>query len=472
MELFKLYGNILIKNEEAKKSLHDTQADAQKTADKFKDMAISGSSTGRELNGAFKTIQSTLKGFGVDLSDNAVLFGTWAVAGAAAIATVTSKLFDLANETAVYGDNIDKMSQKLGLSAEAYQKWDYVIGMAGGDIDSMAAGFKTMTGLLADAQNGTQSAIDKFEALGISLKEINSMSQEEMFEKVIYQLQGMDDATQKAAQASDMFGKAGQNLIPLLNQTEEATKDLLNETEEYGLIMSDESVAAAAKFGDSQSLIKQAMEATGRQLGEKMIPYFQKFFDWVIKNMPKIQEIMGHVFDAIGVAIEVLTPVIETLGALIGGLLTVVQVTFNGISTFLGPVISTIEDMLNGLIDVINLLTLGLLDLDHVGKSSSRSWDAWEAKNISHDTEIPAYMQLEGYANGGVVTSVRSIVGESGPEILDLSGSQPTITPIDNMAGMSSGGNTFNITISAKDVKEFNDIVRIAKQAQLVERMG
>jgi hypothetical protein len=81
-------------------------------------------------------------------------------------------------------------------------------------------------------------------------------------------------------------------------------------------------------------------------------------------------------------------------------------------------------------------------------------------------------MQLEGYANGGVVTSVRSIVGESGPEILDLSGSKPTITPIDSMAGMTSGGNTFNITISAKDVKEFNDIVRIAKQAQLVERMG
>ena len=75
------------------------------------------------------------------------------------------------------------MSQKLGLSTEAYQKWDYVIGQAGGDIDSMSAGFKTMTGALADAQNGTQSAIDKFTALGLSIEDIKSLDSEQMFEK-------------------------------------------------------------------------------------------------------------------------------------------------------------------------------------------------------------------------------------------------------------------------------------------------
>ena len=462
MELFKLWGNILIKNDEAINSLHNTQKDAQKTAQRFADMASSGSGAGRELNAAFKTVQNVLGDFGIKLSDSQVLMGAWAVAGVAAVAAITDKLFDLTKAVADYGDNIDKMSQKLGLSTEAYQKCDDVIGMAGGDIDSMAAGFKTMTSTLADAQNGSESAIQKFTDLGIAIEDINSMSQEEMFEKLVYTMQGMDDATQKAAAATDLFGKSGQNMIPLLNQTEEATRELLDQTEQYGLIMSEDSVAASATFGDTLSLIQQSLQATGRVLGEEMMPYFQSFLDWVVEHMPQIQNIATTVFSAIGTAIELLTPVFELLGTVVGGLLDIFSTTFSGIASFLTPIISTIERAINGLIDVLNTLSLGLLDLDHIGSSSSRAWDEWDRQH-----------GINQYANGGVVTSVKSVVGESGPEILDLSGSMPTITPVSNSTVYgATGGNVYNVQIDASSVREFNDIVRMSQEAQRRQRMG
>lgn len=50
----------------------------------------------------------------------------------------------------------------------------------------------------------------------------------------------------RAALANDMFGKSGQDLLPLLNQTEEAAKDLLDEAENYGMIMSNDAVKASA----------------------------------------------------------------------------------------------------------------------------------------------------------------------------------------------------------------------------------
>ena len=121
MELFKLYGNILIKNDEATKSLHNTQKDALETATKFEKLAESGTSSGSKLNAAFKGVQDVLGMMGVNLSDNAVVWGTWAVAGVAAVAEITKKLYELTSQTADYGDNIDKMSQKLGLSTDAYQ---------------------------------------------------------------------------------------------------------------------------------------------------------------------------------------------------------------------------------------------------------------------------------------------------------------------------------------------------------------
>ena len=472
MELFKLYGNILIKNEEATQSLHSTQKDAIEVANKFEKMAESGTSSGSKLNGAFKGIQNVLSTFGVNLSDNAVLWGTWAVAGIAAVAEISKKLYELTAQTAEYGDNIDKMSQKLGLSTEAYQKWDYVIGLAGGDIDSMSAGFKTMTNTLADAQNGTESAIEKFTALGISMEDVSNLDSEAMFEKVIFSLQNMDDQTQKAAAANDLFGKSGQNLLPLLNQTNDETQELIDSTSELGLIMSEDSIEASAKFMDTQDTIKSALEATGRSLGEMLMPYFQRFLDWVMEHLPEIQNIMTSAFEFIVGAIEHISPAIETVLTVVGALVDGVSWACDMLDTLLSPLVEFIEDSMNAIIDLINTVTFGLLDLDHVGSSSSASWDKWLKEGQKTTQRAQEGNSFRGFANGGVVTSIRSVVGESGPEILDLSGSAPVVTPISNGRQTTSGGNIFNITIDAKNVKEFNDIVRIMKTAQQRERMG
>ena len=472
MELFKLYGNILIKNEEATQSLHNTQKDALETANKFEKMAEAGTASGSKLNGMFKGIQSALSSVGIDLSDSAVVFGTWAVAGVAAVAEITKKLYELTNQTAEYGDNIDKMSQKLGLSTEAYQKWDYVIGLAGGDIDSMAAGFKAMTNALADAQNGTQSAIDKFTALGISMEDIQNLDSETMFEKVVLSLQNMDDQVQKTAAANDLFGKSGQNLLPLLNQTNEETQALIDSTSELGLIMSEDSIEASATFMDTQDTIKAALDATSRSLGEALIPYFQKFLDWVLEHMPEIQNICTKAFDFIVGGIELISPVIETIITVVGGLIDTVSWACDMLDTLLSPIFKFIEDSLNAIIDLINVVTFGLLDLDHVGSSSSRAWDNWLKEGQKITQSAQEGNSMSGFANGGIVTSIRSVVGESGPEILDLSGSAPVITPISNGRRETSGGNIFNITIDASSVKDINDIVRIAKEAQQRERMG
>lgn len=472
MELFKLYGNILIKNEEANNSLHNTQKDAIETAKSFEKMAVSGTDSGSKLSGVFKGVQDGLGAFGIELSDSAVLVGTWAVAAVAAVAEVTKKLYELTSQTADYGDNIDKMSQKLGLSTDAYQKWDYVIGLAGGDIDSMSAGFKSMTNTLADAQNGTESAIDKFTALGISMEDIQNLDSEQMFEKVVASLQNMDDQTQKAAAANDLFGKSGQNLMPLLNQTNEETQKLIDTTSELGLVMSEDSVAASAKFKDTQDTIQAALDATTRSLGESLMPFFQRVLDWVMEHMPEIQNIITSAIDFIVGGIELISPVIEIIITAVGGLIDAVSFACDVLETILSPIFKFIEDSLNAIIDLINIVTFGLLDIDHIGSSSQQAWDDWLAEGQRATKAAQNGGSLEGFANGGVVTSIRSVVGESGPEILDLSGSAPVITPMSTGRQTASGGNVFNITIDASQVKEFTDIIRITKEAQQRERMG
>ena len=67
------------------------------------------SSLGNIVSGGFKTA-------GVAIA----AVGTAALAAGGAIVKG-------AGDVASYGDNIDKMSQKMGISAQAYQEWDAVL---------------------------------------------------------------------------------------------------------------------------------------------------------------------------------------------------------------------------------------------------------------------------------------------------------------------------------------------------------
>lgn len=71
------------------------------------------------------------------------------------------------------------------------------------------------------------------------------------------------------------------------------------------------------------------------------------------------------------------------------------------------------------------------------------------------------------FAPGGL-----ALVGERGPEIVSLPRGSTVYPHGTAPAGMSSTANTYNITIDAKNIREFNDIVRYAQGARVAMRRG
>lgn len=190
----------------------------------------------------------------------------------AAVVEGTTALVDGANETASFGDNISKSAQKIGMSTEAYQKWDYAMQLAGTSMDQSMAGFKTLTNTLDSAREGSKGAIEKFKAIGLTMKDLKGLSREEVFGKVIENLQSMTDDAEKAAAANDLLGKAGQNLMPLLNQTAEATKAAMDETEKYGFIMSDDAIQASVDYKDALTRMDSTMQGVKNDLIGQFLP--------------------------------------------------------------------------------------------------------------------------------------------------------------------------------------------------------
>lgn len=192
--------------------------------------------------------------------------------GAAAVAT-GKKLWDMANETAKAGDEIDKQSQKLGVSAENYQKLSYAMERCGADVEDFRKGATNISKTLAEVQDGADESATAFGELGVSLKNADGTmrSTEDVLLDTIAALADMDDETKRNAAANKIFGKSYQELAPLLNSGADGIRDLMDEAEEYGMVMSDDAVKASAAFEDSLTKLKGTLGGIKNNLGAALL---------------------------------------------------------------------------------------------------------------------------------------------------------------------------------------------------------
>ena len=205
------------------------------------------------------------------------------------------------NKTVEAGDRIDKMSQKIGLSRESFQKWDYVLSQSGTDIEKMQVGMKTMSQqMVASTKNGSE-AQKMFKMLGVNVKDANGnfKSQEQTFEEIIRAFQRMPDGIQKANLAQKLFGKTGSELRPLLNGVRGNIDELTQKFDDLGLGMSDSAVDSAVKFKDTMDTVQRSLQGAMYQVGADILPSIQAVADSFINNMPKIKATVMPIMNAI-----------------------------------------------------------------------------------------------------------------------------------------------------------------------------
>ena len=325
-----------------------------------------------------------------------------AAVGAAAI-KAGDAFADAAGEVAEYGDNIDKMSQRLGLSYEGFQRWDYILGQSGVDIDSMQTGLKTLTNQLDDARNGSADAQARFEALGLSLEDISNMSREEVFESVISGFQRMEDSTERAALANDLFGRSGQNLTPLFNQSVEETQALAQAAEDLGLIMSDDAVKASADYQDALDTMQRSMAGLKNNMMGNFLPGITSVMDGLTElftgdgdsgvakitegidtiveqmtaNFPKILEVGMSIVQSLAQAIMDNLPALADAALQLVGTIatfvlenlpTLIEVGLNMLITLADGIIANLPVIIPAVVDVVLTIVEKLTDPDTIVK--------------------------------------------------------------------------------------------------------
>lgn len=328
--------------------------------------------------------------FGSVLATSARVGLTAVTAVGTAVAVAGSQFVDSANELAQYGDNIDKMSQKIGISAEAYQEWDAVMQHCGASIEQLRPAMKT---LATEAQTGNEA----FQQLGISEEEVATLSQEDLFSRVIAGLQEMEEGTERTYIASQLLGRGATELGALLNTSAEETQAMRDRVHELGGVMSDEAVKAAAGFQDQLQDMKTSFAGLKRSMMGNFLPalttvmsgltevftgnydqgldQISEGIDAVVANLsevlPRLIEIGGRIIESLAEAIIANLPnilpalvnvVMSIANMIIENLPLLIETGMQVILQIATGIAEALPDLMPTIVDVIITIVETLLD--------------------------------------------------------------------------------------------------------------
>lgn len=278
MEIFKLFGSILVDTDKAEKSIQKTDDDALNLG---------------------KTLAAGAKKAGE--------FGMAIATGAAAAGTA---ILGVANDAATVADEVDKASIRMGVSAEYFQELRYAAESSGVAVSDM------------------EKAAKKLEGTDLNLDE------------AMAQIYAFGTEEERAAQAAEVFGESiAYSMAPMLQMSGEEFDGMRARANELGLVISNDAVKAGVVFGDTMADIAKSLKALVTQIGAAVMPTVQKFADMILKFLPTVQSIMDKLIPVIvELADAAMPPLMDMIEQILPVMLNLVQ----EIMPFLSDLISAV----------------------------------------------------------------------------------------------------------------------------------
>lgn len=383
--------------------------------------------------------------------------------------TLITTLGALSLQTAEQAKQVINVSQTMGMTTDQYQTWDYILKTVGYDAESASGDLAALAEKAKDAAEGGNDSAKTFQELGISVKNSRGelKSQNELFTELIFSLMNMEDVTKRNAIASDLLSTTGEKIIPILNMSRQEFYELAKQAHETGYVMSEEMLKSAYDTSGGMEQLNAKMDALKYTLGSVMLPILETFVD-ILNAIPTPVLTGISVFAGLMMVLGPLGKAITTyqMQALLASAANTALGTTGAAATAgLSPLLA----ILIALAAVIALIVGGAAALDDALSSANDAANATIANaQNSYNANRPKYnARGTEYFEGG-----RTWVGEEGAELIDLPPGTRIYNHRESRRIGQSGNTYFYVTIDAKNVKEFNDIVRIAENERRSFRIG
>jgi lambda family phage tail tape measure protein len=229
-------------------------------------------------------------------------------------------------------DSISEIGLASGMGTQFVLGFSQAIKANGGELESAQMSFAKFAQQIQSALGGNKDVIKSFESLGISINDIATLTDKEIFTKTISGLAGMGKGATATALAQDLLGK------------KMASVDFAGVNR--GLSEYVRIAGASAEAVDSAGAANDSFNGAIATLQQELLKVLKPISDVVIKlgesgesirNFISVAVKIGAVvatFFVVGRAITYAVKAVEILGAALGSIGTFLAVARNGFANF------------------------------------------------------------------------------------------------------------------------------------------
>ena len=204
----------------------------------------------RESEKRMKQIEATAKKIGIGI-------------GAAFTAATAGLILFVKNQTDAIASYQD-FAEKIGDTAEAVASLKAATDVSGTSFDTVAAASVRLTAALSKTDDEAKGVGNALKAIGLNLEDFKKLSPVEQIDAVAKALAGFEDGANKTAVAVALFGKAGAELLPFLND--------LADGAERQTTLTQAQIDAANELQETLADLKGSYGTLKQQIAGEIIP--------------------------------------------------------------------------------------------------------------------------------------------------------------------------------------------------------
>lgn len=280
-----------------------------------------------------------------------------------AAAGLGGALLGNAINAAANADDLNALSQQTGFTVEELQKMKYASDIVDVSMDQMTGSIQKMTKQMSSGNKA-------FETLGVSLTDANGNMRDatDVWYDSLDALSKIESETERDALSMEIFGKSAMDMAGIIDDGGQSLKELGDEAEGLGLIMSQDMVDDANLLQDSIDRMKgrtsQAFLTMGSALASSLVPAFEKVLDVVTKVVQWFASLDGSTQKVILIILGLIAA-ISPLAGIISNITSVVGALSSAIAFMASPM----------------GIAIGIIGaLIAIGVALYRNWDEIKAK--------------------------------------------------------------------------------------------
>lgn len=166
-----------------------------------------------------------------------------------AITLAVGALKDMTVKAGAAAEQIGNLAQASGISTTFLQGLQFSLEQAGIGSDAAVTSMRILSRQMEQAQDSTSETAYKFAELGIIITE--QSTSEEVLAQIAQAFSQMEDGAKKTAMATEFFGRAGSQLIPILNKGAAGLDEMAGAAKRFGVALDPEALKALKAVDDA-----------------------------------------------------------------------------------------------------------------------------------------------------------------------------------------------------------------------------